>query len=96
MKIKRFQQGGPISPEEQAMAEQQAQGGAPQGGPSPEEQLAGMAQQIIEQVGPEAAAALAQIIMQMLQGGGGAPQGAPEGQPVMQRRGGRLVMLGRR
>lgn len=70
---------------------------APQGGPSPEEQLAQMAQQIIEQLGPEAAAMLVQIIMEMLQGGGGGGgEQAPQGEPVYARKGGKLVFKGRR
>lgn len=89
MKVKRFQQGGEMgaqpSPEEMAMA----QGGAPapeqeQGG-SPEEQLMAMSEQIIQELGPEAAAMLAQIIMEMLQGGG-----QPQPQPTFQRKGGTL------
>lgn len=85
MKIKRFQEGGAApAPEVQSQA---------QAGPGPEEQVAMMAQQIIEQLGPEAAAMLAQIIMEMLQG---AAQEAPQGQPVYAKKGGKLVMLGRR
>jgi len=63
-------------------------GQAPQAGGA-EEQIAQMAQQIIEQLGPEAAAMLAQVIMEMLQGaGGGAPQ-----EPTYARKGGKLVLL---
>lgn len=72
MKVKKFQEGG----------------AAPQQGPGPEEQIMAMAQQIIEQVGPEGAAMLAETIMQMLQGGGGAP---PQEAPVYARQGGKLV-----
>lgn len=77
------------------MAPAPEQGGAPaQGGQGgPEEQIAQMAQQIIEQLGPEAAAMLAQMIMQMLQG---AAQQAPQGQPVYAKRGGKLVLINRR
>lgn len=82
MKFKKFQMGGAAPAPEQ---------GAPQGGP--EEQLAMMAQQIIEQMGPEAAAMLAQIIMEMLQSG--AAQSAPA-QPTFQRKGGKLVLIGRK
>ena len=74
------------------MATAPEQGGAPQGGGA-EEQLAGMAQQIVEQLGPEAAAMLAQIIMQMLQG---AAEQAPQGQPVYAKKGGKLTLIGRR
>ena len=78
MKFKKFQMGGAAPAPEQGAPQ-----GAPQGGP--EEQLAMMAQQIIEQMGPEAAAMLAQIIMEMLQGGG-----QPQPQPTFQRKGGTL------
>ena len=88
MKLRKFQQGGPApAAPEQAPAEAQAAQAAP------EEQLAQMAQQIVQQLGPEAAAMLAEMIMQMLQGGGGEQ---PQGQPAFQRQGGKLVMIGRR
>ena len=91
MKIKKFQVGGSAPAEQTAPAE--TQGGAQ--GANPEEQLAQMATQIVDSLGPEAAAALAQMIMQMLQGAG-AEGGAPAGQPTYQRKGGKLVMIGRR
>ena len=84
MKVRktRFLQTGGAMPAEQAPAP--AQGG------SPEEQLGAIAQDIINQLGPEAAGMVAEMILQMLQGGGG--QAAPEQEaPVMARRGGRLV-----
>lgn len=74
MKVKKFQQGG--AP-------------APAGQPGPEEQLMAMAQELISQLGPEAAAMLAQAILEMLQGGGA---GAPEA-PVYAKRGGKLVRV---
>ena len=86
MKFKKFQMGGAAPAPEQGAPQ-----GAPQGGP--EEQLAMMAQQIIEQMGPEAAAMLAQIIMEMLQGGA-APSALA--QPTFQRKGGKLVLIGRK
>lgn len=70
------QEGGAPAPEQ----------GQPQGG-GPEEQLAQMAQEIIQQMGPEAAAMLAQIIMQMLE------SVAQQEQPAFQRKGGKLVMV---
>jgi hypothetical protein len=82
MKIKKFQEGGAAPAEEQMAAEQVQE--APQGGGASQEgveQLAQLAQQIIQQMGPEAAMMLAQIIMEMLQGGGQAQQ------PVFARRG---------
>ena len=86
MKVRktRFLQTGGGMPAEQAPAQAPAQGG------SPEEQLGAIAQDIINQLGPEAAGMVAEMILQMLQGGGG--QAAPEQEaPVMARRGGRLV-----
>lgn len=87
MKILKFQEGGAAPAPEQGGAP--AQGG--QGGP--EEQLAQVAQQIIQQFGPEASAMLAEIIMQMLQG---AAQQAPQGNPVYAKKGGKLVLVNRR
>ena len=85
MKIKKFQQGGP-APEAGAPVEAQGAEQAPQGGGA-EEQIAQMAQRIIQQLGPDAAAMLAQMIMQMLEGA------AQQGQPTYQRKGGKLVMV---
>ena len=51
-----------------------------------DEQVLAMAQQIVEQLGPEAAAMLAEAIMQML-------QGAPQEAPVYARKGGKLVKV---
>ena len=87
--VKKFQQGGEMggqpSPEQMGAEEQAMQSGAPQEGGSPEEQLMAVAKDIIQQMGPEAAAMLAQIIMEMLQGGG-----QPQPQPTFQRKGGTL------
>lgn len=81
MKVRktRFLQEGGAMPQEQAPA---------QGGGNPEEQLAAIAQDIIQQLGPDAAEAVAEMILQMLQGGGQAPA---EQAPVMARSGGRLI-----
>jgi len=86
--IKKFQEGG------------QVEQGQPQGGGA-EEQIAQMAQQIIQQLRPEGAAMLAQMIMQMLEGAAqqvGAVQ--PQGPPVY-KRGGKmggkgLILIGRK
>lgn len=59
MYIKKFQEGG-AAPVEAAPAQENPQDQMMQ-------QLAQMAQEIIQQVGPEAALALAQMIMQLLQ-----------------------------
>ena len=87
--VKKFQQGGEMEgqplPEQMAAEQQAAQGGETVEGGNPEEQLMAVAQDIISQMGPEMAAMLAQIIMEMLQGGG-----QPQPQPTFQRRGGTL------
>lgn len=67
------------------------QGGAVDQQPGAEEQLMQMAQQIIQQLGPEAAAMLAQIIAQMLQ----EASNAQPSQPTYQRKGGKLVKVGK-
>lgn len=94
--VKRFQEGGEVTPagapgETGAPTEET---GAPAGGGQEEmlAQLQQMAQQIIQQLGPDAAAALAQMIMEMLQGAGAPEAGTPaeEGQPVY-RNGGALL-----
>ncbi|MBN2838815.1 MAG: hypothetical protein JXM74_08690 [Fusobacteriaceae bacterium] len=79
MKVRKLQAGGaaPAAPA----------GG--EGATNPQDQLAEMAMQIIQQLGPEASAALAQMIMELLQQGGGAQQEAP----VYARKGGKLVLV---
>ena len=83
MKIKKFQQGGPM-PAEAAPAAAPAQGGQDQ----MMAQLEQMAMEIIQSVGPEGAAMLAEMIMQMIQSQ--APVGQSQGQPVFAK-GGRLI-----
>ena len=71
MQIKRYQEGG-AAPE------------APQGGEEQMmQQLAQMAQEIIQQLGPDAAAMLAQVIMEMLQGAQQEIGAVPEEQQFM-------------
>lgn len=86
--IKKFQQGGPM-PADPAMA------GAPvEAAPAPAQggqdqmmaQLEQIAMSLIQELGPEGAAAIAEMIMAMLQQGG-AP--GPEAQPVFAK-GGKL------
>ena len=95
MKVKKFQMGGQVAPEaapaEPGVAPGQ-KGMSPQGG-GPEEQIAQMAMQIVSQLGPEASAMLAQMIMQVLEQSSGA---APQGEPVYAKKGGKLVMIGRK
>ena len=86
--IKKFQQGGPVG--DPAMA-----GSPVEAAPAPAQdgqdqmmaQLEQMAMEIIQSIGPEGAAMLAEMIMAMLQQGG-----APglEAQPVF-RKGGRIA-----
>lgn len=79
-KVGRFQEGGAMPAPEAAPAE-----AAPQGG-DPMEQIYQMAAEIVQQLGPDAAAMLAQAIMEMLQGGAPAPQGEP-----VYKKGGKLI-----
>ena len=80
MKVKYLQEGGAAPAPEQGVQPQPQGNGA-------EEQIAQMAQQIIQQLGPEAAAMLAEMIMQMLQGA------SQQAQPAFQRKGGKVVMV---
>lgn len=80
-KVGRFQEGGAMPAPEAAPA-------APQGG-DPMEQIYQMAAEIVQQLGPDAAAMLAQAIMEMLQGGA-AEAAAPQGEPVY-KKGGKLI-----
>lgn len=80
--IKKFQQGGSVAPAEQAPAP--AQGGQDQ----MMAQLEQMAVEIINSVGQEGAAMLAEMIMTMLQSQ--APVGAPQGAPVFAK-GGKII-----
>ena len=75
MQIKRYQEGGaaPAAPAQ-----------TPQGGEEQMmQQLAQMAQEIIQQLGPDAAAMLAQVIMEMLQGAQQEVGAVPEEQQFM-------------
>jgi len=75
MKVKKYQVGG------------QAPQSAPQEGQAdPQEQLANIANELIQNLGPEAAAMLADMIMQML-------QGAAQQAPAYARKGTKLVRI---
>lgn len=65
--------------------------GQPQAGGqmAPEEQLMMMAQEIVQQLGPEGASLLAEAIMALLQQGA-----APQEAPAFARKGGKLVRIG--
>lgn len=94
MKVKLFQDGGPM-PAEPGMAPEAAPAGAPapapgaEGGMNPEEIAQNLTDQIMQQFGPEFALMLADKLQQAAQGGG-APMPPPEAQPAFQRQGGRL------
>lgn len=98
MKVKKFQMGGGMAPAPEGAPQEgmepgvAPQEGAPQGG-SPEDQLAEMAMAVVQQLGPEAAAMLAQMIMQVIEQ---SAAGAPQGEPVYAKKGGKLVMIGRK
>lgn len=85
-KTRKFQDGGQMTPAEAAPAPAPEQGGQDQ----MMAQLEQMAMEIIQSMGPEGAAMLAEMIMAMLQQQ--APVGAPaeQGQPVF-RKGGRIA-----
>jgi len=88
LKMKRkFQEGGQMDPSQQAAEQGQPEQGGAQGA-APEEQIAQMAQQIIQQLGPEATTMLVQMLTEMLQGGG--QEVAPQEAPVY-KRGGNIV-----
>lgn len=92
-KVGMFQDGGAIPAGDPSMQGEEQMGTEMQRAAGDEQamvqQLAQVAQQIISQMGPDAAAMLAQIIMEMLQGGQ-APVGEPqEGEPVF-KKGGKL------
>lgn len=77
--IEKFQEGG-AAPAPEAGAQDQMMA-----------QIGQLAQQLIQQLGPDAAAMLAQAIMEMLQG---AAQEVPaEEQPAFARQGGRLTRI---
>lgn len=81
--IKKYQQGGPMPAEAAPALEMGSQD-------QMMAQLEQMAMEIIQSMGPEGAAMLAEMIMQMLQSAQ-QPVGAPaEGQPVF-KRGGKLA-----
>jgi hypothetical protein len=90
--IKKFQQGGPVGDPAMAGAPVEAAPAPAQGGQDQMmAQLEQMAMEIIQSVGPEGAAMLAEMIMAMLQ-----QDGAPaEGQPVF-RKGGKMKRKGAR
>lgn len=79
MKVKKFQEGG-MAPE-QPMAGEQAPMGGEQA--NAEQQIMQMAAEIVQQLGPEAAAMLAQAIMQILQ----------QPQPVFAKRGTKIQRI---
>lgn len=92
MAILRFQQGGAApAPEEQESAAPE-QGGTPeQGGGDPVAQLAQIAQEALQSQNCEAAMAVCEGFLQLLSGGAGGQEPAPEqGQPVY-RKGGKLA-----
>lgn len=66
--------------------------GQDQGQAGAEQQIAQMAQQIVQQLGPEASALLAQAIMQLVQGAAGGGGGGQEA-PTYQKKGGKLVKV---
>jgi hypothetical protein len=86
--VRRYQQGGPVGDPAMAGAPVEAAPAPAQGGQDQMmAQLEQMAMEIIQSVGPDAAAMLAEMIMAMLQQGGAPAEGA---QPVF-RKGGKIA-----
>ncbi len=82
MKIQRYQEGGqaPVAP-----------AAAPAGGDEQMmQQIAQMAAEIVQQLGPDAAALLAEAIMQLLQGAQQEPVGAAPQEQQFMRCGGKI------
>ena len=104
MKIKRFQMGGAVAPEqggapmpaggpEAGGAPMGPESGAPEGGEDPIMQLVQMAMQALQSQDPQMAMSVCDGLVQLVQGAGGgapAPGGAPE-EPVMMRKGGKMI-----
>ena len=86
MKLRKYQMGGAApAPVESAPVDN--------GQDAAMEQIAQMAVQIVQELGPEAAAMLAQAIMELLQSAEGAPQEAPvfkKGGKLSQKCGGKM------
>lgn len=91
MRIKRFQEGGPVGApvEEQPMEGAPMEGQPEAGGQDPMMQILQVAQQALQEQNCEAAMAVCQALMQLAQGGGG----APAEEPTYARRGARLVRI---
>ena len=91
--VRRYQQGGPVGDPAMAGAPVEAAPAPAQGGQDQMmAQLEQMAMEIVQQLGPDAAAMLAEMIMAMLQQGGAPAEGA---QPVF-RKGGKMKRKGAR
>lgn len=94
IRVQKFQEGGEMAPQEEAPMNEapQEEAGAPEGGQDPVMQLVQLAAQAVQKQDCEAALAACQGLLQLIQAGqgGGAPQEAPQGEPVY-RAGGKLV-----
>ena len=99
MKLRKFQEGG-AAPMQEGAPQEGAPQDAQQGGQDPIAILAQMAQQALETKDPNAAFAvcegLLQLIQQMTQQQGGGEQApAPEGEPVYAKKGTKLKIVKR-
>lgn len=89
--VKKYQMGGP-APEgapEGAPMEGGPEGGAPEGGQDPMSQILQVAAQAVQTQNCEAAMAVCQALVQIAQGGGG----APAEEPTFARNGAKLVRV---
>lgn len=90
-KVKKFQMGGAAPAPEGDPA---AQGGAPQeGGQDPMAQILQVAAQAVQSQDCQAAMAVCQALVQIAQGGGGAPEEAPAEEPTFARNGAKLTRV---
>ena len=93
MRIKRFQQGGPMEAPVEEGAPMEGGAQAPeQGGQDLLMQILQVAQQALQEQNCDAAMAVCQALLQLAQGGG-APQEAPAEEPTYARRGAKLVRV---
>lgn len=88
-RVRRFQEGGAVPPQE-------AQGGAPAGGGDPMQEILQAAAQAVQNNDGQLALQVCQALVQLAQGGGGAPEGgapapAEGGEEPVYRLGGRLA-----
>lgn len=92
-KVKKFQEGGAVPAEQDAMqAQDQAAMGAEQ---DPMQQILAVAAQAVQTQNCEAAMAVCQALMQLAQGVAGGPEQAPQEEPTFAKHGAKIVRVKR-